>query len=76
VFPAPPFRSQDVPVGVLVGIQNPSYDSTDGMPSTGGSLRTIWVPLDQAATIRKTNTMVVTPVIPRPIFRFPPDIPT
>jgi hypothetical protein len=57
VFLAPSFRSQDVPVGVLVGIQNPSYDSTNGKPPSGGSLRTVWVPLDQPAGLSHVDAI-------------------
>jgi hypothetical protein len=56
------FRTQEMPVGVLIGIYNPAYDSK---PSSGGSLRTIWVPLDQPAGARLDPVQLSNLLIPR-----------
>jgi hypothetical protein len=45
---------QNVPVGVLVGIYNPGIDSR---PPSGGSLRTVWIPLDQASGASRIETV-------------------
>jgi hypothetical protein len=53
-----PVLSQDAPMGVLIGIQRHGSDSiTDSQPWSAGSLRTVWVPLDQTSLSTRVATV-------------------
>ncbi len=60
-------RAQNNAVGVLVGIHSLGSDSAaDSRPSSGGSLRTVWIPLDpRDGTSRITPVEISDLLIPR-----------
>jgi hypothetical protein len=48
---------QNIRVGVLVGIYNPGIEFADSRPPSGGSLRTVWIPLDQVSGAPRIETV-------------------
>jgi len=56
VLLAEPARSQNMPAGVLIGIQRPGW-ATDLVPSQAGSLRTVWIPLDQTSSSARVQPL-------------------
>src|SRR5439155_27275838 len=64
---APISGAQTTPVGVLVGIHTHGNDSAfSARPSAGGSLRTVWIPLDPSSrATRVTSLEIPDLLIPR-----------